>query len=110
MLFHLHYYNQMLQDIHYAQEWQLMMKESDTNPVILFCTASWCVSCNRCKPEMVDLTKKYYQSLRYSPSIASQVVLLLDTYKAEQQDRIVAKAKKMSENGEDDINELIKID
>lgn len=60
--------------------------------------------------KITELTKKYYQSLRYSPSIASQVVLLLDTYKTEQQDRVIAKAKKASENGEDEINELIKID
>jgi hypothetical protein len=60
--------------------------------------------------KIIELTKKYYQSLRYSPSIASQVVLLLSTYKTEQQDRAIAKSKKVSENGEDDINELIKID
>lgn len=56
-----------------------------------------------------DLTKKYFQALRFSPSVASQVVLLLDSYKLEQQDRFIAKSQK-SNDGDDEINELIKID
>lgn len=56
-----------------------------------------------------DLTKKYFQAMRFSPSVASQVVLLLDSYKLEQQDRFIAKSQKSNE-GDDDIHELIKVD
>ena len=57
-----------------------------------------------------DLTQKYYQAMRYSPSITSQVVLLLDSYKLEREERQLAKAKLAAESGENDINELIKVD
>jgi hypothetical protein len=57
-----------------------------------------------------DLTQKYYQAMRYSPSITGQIVLLLDSYKLEREERQLAKAKLAAETGENDINELIKID
>ena len=56
-----------------------------------------------------DLTQRYYQSLRFSPSIASQIVLLLDSYNSEQQNRAMAKSKKAAEDGDNNINDLIKI-
>ena len=56
-----------------------------------------------------DLNQKYYQALRFSPSIVSQIVLLLDSYKFEQQERALAKSKKALEDGENNINDLIKI-
>lgn len=56
-----------------------------------------------------ELKEKYYQSLRFSPSIASQIVLLLDSYNSEQQNRALEKSKKAAENGDNDINDLIKI-
>ena len=56
-----------------------------------------------------ELTQKYFQAMRLSPSIVSQMVLLLDSYKEEQQNRAIEKAKKAAENGDDNINELIKI-
>jgi hypothetical protein len=57
-----------------------------------------------------ELTKKYFQSTRFSPSISGQIVLLLDSYKAEVQERAITRSKKSEELGENDINELIKID
>lgn len=57
-----------------------------------------------------DLSKKYFQAMRLSPSILSQIVLLLDSYKLEKEERQIAKAKLAAETGENDINELIKID
>jgi hypothetical protein len=57
-----------------------------------------------------DLTEKYYKALRFSPSIASQIVLLLDSYNSEKQERALAKSKKAAENGDNDLNDLIKID
>lgn len=56
-----------------------------------------------------ELTQKYFQSMRISPSIVSQVVLLLDTYKLEREERQRTKAILAAEAGENDINDLIKI-
>lgn len=56
-----------------------------------------------------ELTERYYQSLRFSPSIASQIVLLLDSYNSERQTRAFEKNKKAAENGDNNINDLIKI-
>ena len=56
-----------------------------------------------------ELKEKYYQSLRFSPSIASQIVLLLDSYNSEKQERALEKSKKAAENGDNDLNDLIKI-
>lgn len=56
-----------------------------------------------------ELTKKYFQALRFSPSVASQVVLLLDSYKIEQQERQVAKSRN-KDAGDNDLNALIKVD
>jgi hypothetical protein len=53
-----------------------------------------------------ELTKKYFQAIRFSPSISQQILLLLEGYKQEQQERFLIKNKK----GDDDLNELIKID
>jgi len=57
-----------------------------------------------------ELTQKYFQAMRLSPSVAGQVVLLLDSYKLEREERQLAKAKLAAESGENDINELIKVD
>lgn len=57
-----------------------------------------------------ELTEKYYKALRFSPSIASQIVLLLDSYNTEKQERALAKSKKAAEDGDNSINDLIKID
>jgi hypothetical protein len=56
-----------------------------------------------------ELTERYYQALRFSPSIASQIVLLLDSYNSERQNRALEKSKKAAENGDKDLNDLIKI-
>ena len=49
-----------------------------------------------------ELTKKYFQSMRFSPSVAGQIVLLLESYKSEQQERFIAKSKKSQVDGEDE--------
>jgi hypothetical protein len=56
-----------------------------------------------------ELTKKYYQSMRFSPSVSGQIVLLLDTYKTELQERALAKSKR-NEDGESDLDALINIE
>jgi hypothetical protein len=60
--------------------------------------------------KIIDLTKRYFQVMRFSPSAVGQIVLLLDSYKSERQERELAKAKKSSENGDNELNELIKVD
>ena len=56
-----------------------------------------------------ELTQKYFQAMRLSPSILGQVVLLLDSYKLEREERQLAKSRLAAESGENDINELIKV-
>lgn len=53
-----------------------------------------------------ELTRKYFQSTRFSPSISQQILLLLEGYKLEQQERFLIKSKK----GDNDLDELIKVD
>lgn len=60
--------------------------------------------------KIVDLSKKYFQAVRFSPSVSHQVVLLLESYKSEQQSRSAAKQAKSMISGDDDLNELIRID
>ena len=60
--------------------------------------------------KIVDLSKKYFQAVRFSPSISHQVVLLLESYKSEQQSGFAAKQAKSMITGDDDLNELIRID
>ena len=56
-----------------------------------------------------ELTQRYFQAMRFSPSVTSQIVLLLDSYNTEQQERALAKSKKAAEDGDNDLNDLIKI-
>jgi hypothetical protein len=60
--------------------------------------------------KILDLTRKYFQTVRLSPSISNQIVLLLESYKAEQQNRFSIKLEKSRNNGDSDINDLIRID
>jgi hypothetical protein len=59
--------------------------------------------------KIIDLSKKYFQAIRFSPSISHQIVLLLDSYKAEQQNRFFDKMQKSKANGDDTLNELIRV-
>jgi hypothetical protein len=56
-----------------------------------------------------ELSRRYFQAMRLSPSILGQVVLLLDSYKLEREERQLAKSRLAAESGENDINELIKV-
>lgn len=57
----------------------------------------------------IELTKKYYQALRFSPNAASQISLMLEGYKWEQQRRMIEKNKKSRDENES-FDDLIKID
>jgi hypothetical protein len=60
--------------------------------------------------KIVDLSKKYFQAIRFSPSVSNQIVLLLESYKSEQQTRFAAKQMKSMIDGDDNLNELIRVD
>jgi hypothetical protein len=60
--------------------------------------------------KIVDLSRKYFQAIRFSPSVSNQIVLLLESYKSEQQNRFAAKMMKSKIDGDDDLDELIRID
>lgn len=59
--------------------------------------------------KITELTKKYFQALRFSPGAANQIVLMLDGFKWEQQRRSVAKSKERSD-AVSEFDDLIKID
>lgn len=59
--------------------------------------------------KITELTKKYFQAIRFVPGAASQVSLLLEGYKWEQQRRIIEKQRK-SLNDDNDFDDLIKVD
>lgn len=59
--------------------------------------------------KITELTKKYFQALRFVPGAAQQVSLMLEGYKWEQQRRIIDKQRKLS-NSDESFNDLIKVD
>jgi uncharacterized iron-regulated protein len=60
--------------------------------------------------KIMDLSKKYFQAIRFSPSVSQQIVLLLESYKSEQQRRFSAKFAKSKIDGDDELDELIRVD
>jgi len=56
-----------------------------------------------------ELTKKYFMAIRTSPSVAEQVVILLDDYKFEYQTRLDQKRSDMQKNTGTDLDDLINI-
>ena len=60
--------------------------------------------------KITELTKKYFQALRFVPGAANQISILLEGYKWEQQRRIIEKQKKSLENQNDSFTDLIKVD
>jgi len=59
--------------------------------------------------KITELTKKYFQALRLVPGAASQVSLMLEGYKWEQQRRSIEKTKR-SLSDDSPYNDLIKVD
>ena len=56
-----------------------------------------------------ELTKKYFQALRFVPGAAQQVSLMLEGYKWEQQRRILEKQKRLRDD-DPTFDDLIKVD
>jgi hypothetical protein len=55
-----------------------------------------------------ELTRKYFQAIRLSPSAANQVSMMLDGFKWEQQRRVLEKSK--HKDDDTPYNDLIKVD
>lgn len=60
--------------------------------------------------KITELTKKYFQALRFVPGTSHQITLMLDGYKWEQQRRIIEKQRKSIETQDHSFDELIKVD
>ena len=58
--------------------------------------------------KITELTKKYFQALRFSPGAANQVSMILEGFKWEQQRRILEKSRQRH-NDDTDFDDLIKI-
>jgi hypothetical protein len=59
--------------------------------------------------KIIELTKKYFQAIRYVPGAASQISLMIDGYKWEQQRRILEKQRKPKDEDQS-FEDLIRID
>jgi hypothetical protein len=57
----------------------------------------------------IELTKRYYQAIRFSPGAANQVSMILEGYNWERQRRSIEKMKKKGDD-ETGLEDLIKID
>lgn len=56
-----------------------------------------------------DLNRKYFQALRYSPTAASQISMMLEGFRWEAQRRSIEKAKQKN-NDDPGFDDLIKVD
>lgn len=59
--------------------------------------------------KITELTKKYFQAIRFVPGAAQQVSLMLEGYRWEQQRRAIEKSKQRH-NDDTDFEDLIKVD
>lgn len=57
--------------------------------------------------KLIELTRKYYQCMRLSPGAVTQVLLLMEDYRNEQQRRLSTKDQQL--NTDTDLNDLIKV-
>lgn len=59
--------------------------------------------------KIIELTRKYFQALRFSPNAAGQISLMIEGYKWEQQRRLIEKKRKPIEL-DTSLDDLIKVD
>ena len=59
--------------------------------------------------KITELTKKYFQALRFVPGAANQISLMIEGFKWEQQRRLIEKSKR-SRDGDATFDDLIKVD
>jgi len=59
--------------------------------------------------KIIELTKKYFQAIRFVPGAAQQISMMIEGYKWEQQRRILEKQRRPKED-DPTFDDLIKID
>lgn len=59
--------------------------------------------------KIVELTKKYFQAIRFVPGAAQQISMMIEGYKWEQQRRILEKQRRPKDT-DPAFDDLIKID
>lgn len=57
----------------------------------------------------IDLSRKYFQALRFSPSAANQISMMLEGYRWESQRRAIERQMKKSDD-DHNLGDLIKVD
>lgn len=57
----------------------------------------------------IELSRKYFQALRFSPNAASQISMMLEGFRWETQRRAIERSKQKND-GESDLDDLIKVD
>lgn len=57
----------------------------------------------------IELSRKYFQAVRYSPSAANQISMMLEGFRWEAQRRAIERSKQKND-GENDLDDLIKVD
>jgi hypothetical protein len=56
----------------------------------------------------IELSRKYFQAVRLSPSAANQVAMMLEGFRWEAQRRAIERSKQ--KNDDNDLDDLIKVD
>ena len=57
----------------------------------------------------IELSRKYFQAVRYSPSAANQISMMLEGFRWETQRRAIERSKQKNEDNPD-LDDLIKVD
>ena len=57
----------------------------------------------------IELSRKYFQAVRYSPSAANQISMMLEGFRWEAQRRSIERAKQKN-NEDPGLDDLIKVD
>jgi ribosomal protein L29 len=67
------------------------------------------LSDNDLEDKIRELTKKYFTTLRVSPSVSTQILMLLEDYKQEQQNREMKRLEANKGDLDKDFDDLINI-
>jgi flagellar biosynthesis chaperone FliJ len=67
------------------------------------------LSDNELDERIKELTKKYFQAIRFSPSAAEQIIMMLEDYKHEYQNRLERKRTDMERSMGTNLDDLINI-
>ena len=57
----------------------------------------------------IELSRKYFQAVRFSPSAANQISMMLEGFRWESQRRAIERSKQKND-GETGLDDLIKVD